>query len=144
MTAELDLAGLKAMLAEATPGDWAWRIEPQRYPECDDVDLPATVSGGGAHIAWLNERYDTNINQMNDKDAALIVAAKNKLPALIQRIEELEEAAREADEALDANERLLGAILKAIDTGRNEPLFIVRDYIVKRIREGALTPTKGR
>lgn len=141
MTAELDLAGLKAMLAEATPGDWEWRIEPQRYPECDDVDLPATVSGGGAHIAWLNERYDTNINQMNDKDAALIVAAKNKLPALIQRIEALEEALRVWGDESDLLTRLDDVSPDRWSSTERKRLFgflrLLRD-------QSHATPTKGR
>ena len=81
---------LRGLIAKATPGPWASRVEPQSYPECDDKDYPATISGGGKHIAFLQERYDANLAQVNDVDAALIVAAINHLPALLDRLEAAE------------------------------------------------------
>lgn len=130
MTAELDLAGLKAMLAEATAGEWA----AHRVPGHPDLSqIVATMPDGSKACVSCD---------ITDNDAPFVAAAKTAFPKLIQRIEELEEAVREADAALDANDRLLGSILKAIDTGRNEPLCIVRDLLVKRAR--TLTPNEGR
>jgi hypothetical protein len=106
MTDKIDVAGLRALLEKATPGPWESRIEPQRYPECDDVDLPVTISGNSQHIAWLNERYDADLNQVNDVDAALITAAVNALPALLD--------AAEATAALEGEVQRLRQVLSGI------------------------------
>jgi len=63
------------------------------------------------------------------KALPVVAQAMNALPHLLDRIALLEEAVREADGALDANDRLLKSVLAAIDTGRSEPLFIVRDQL---------------
>jgi hypothetical protein len=78
---------LRGLLARATPGPWESRIEPQRYPECDDADFPATINGAGQHIGFLPERYAADLEQVNGIDAELIVAAVNALPGLLDTIE---------------------------------------------------------
>lgn len=67
-----DLAYLRELLEAATEGPWSYTRCACGHPSCDQVLL--SISGAvGPHL----------------NDAALIVAAVNSLPALIEEIEKL-------------------------------------------------------
>ena len=76
----VDIEKLRALLAAATPGPWAYYddIRP-------DVRSAANRGGfmGAGHIATVS-RYDGNTN-----DAALIAGAVNALPELLDEVERL-------------------------------------------------------
>lgn len=76
----VDIEKLRALLAAATPGPWAYYddIRP-------DVRSAANRGGfmGAGHIATVS-RYDGNTN-----DAAFIAAAREALPELLDEVERL-------------------------------------------------------
>jgi len=110
MTVDLEKR-LEALLAEATPGPWTQKVEPERYPECDDADLPALIRApGGAVIAYLAERFGAHLERLNEADAALIVEAKNALPALLTQLREYR-TALEARPAMLEREALRPEVL---------------------------------
>lgn len=94
-----DLADLERLLAEATPGPWAW---------ADWFNVPAgqahisakkqtiegvTVTDGEFEIAPTKVvSFEEPLESQDIANAALIVAAVNALPDLIRRVRESEEA----------------------------------------------------
>lgn len=83
----VDVAGLRALLAGATPGPWR-HGSVERYHvfvPCADCMGPERV------ILRMNEHFP------HEADAALIVAAVNALPALLAAAEERDAAAEERD-----------------------------------------------
>ena len=88
------LADIEARAEAATPGPWTGKIEPQRYPECDDADLPGIVrSANGIEVAAVDERYGDGQNY--EADTAFIAHARSDIPALLAELKELR-AEREA------------------------------------------------
>lgn len=69
-------AELRQLLAEATPGPWETRVV--REPYTDPTPALVVPSRGG-HDPWWSLLFSDNA----DEDAALIVAAVNALPALL-------------------------------------------------------------
>lgn len=92
------------MNARFAPGPWAMKVEPQRYPECDDADLPAFVRDAtGRVIVVVNEEYR---HGDYEADAHLIAAAPDLYEAAEQarlligeagQKDELSEAARQSN-----------------------------------------------
>lgn len=72
MTPPLDLDGLEALLAKATPGPWA--ID-------NDEGVPFLTSAASRKHATL-ARYGVN-NENNDADFALIATLRNAAPQLL-------------------------------------------------------------
>jgi hypothetical protein len=119
MTAELDLAGLKAMLAEATPGPYDISSGLLRAIRGDravpmfevreiwwDPERPAPTvrhfSGKVQFRAGSQAAKIAHAFKMEGRNLRAVHAALSTLPALIQRIEALEEALRPFAEAADA------------------------------------------
>lgn len=82
-----------------------------------------------AHQTWVKVRYG---------DLRIILAAVDTLTNEAAPAGEVE---RECDAALAAKDRLLRAVLAAIDTGRSEPLFIVRDQLRNHLGDYANKPS---
>lgn len=98
MTAPLtpeQLADLRRLLEAATAGEWEAVID-------DDVAPWVRAHIGGAAVAVCEAAMR---DASSDADAALIVAMRNALPALL-------DAARERDEARAEVERLRGLLAK--------------------------------
>lgn len=96
MTAPTE-AELRRLLAEATPGPWhAWR-----HGEHSLYKGPGVEAGAGTYIC----ETATDGMGLGDADAALIVAAVNALPSLLDRMAALEEANGRLMKALMAYER---------------------------------------
>lgn len=76
-----DLDALAALLDKATPRPWS-------YTRRDDHDAPASIAAdSGQSTVAMCPRYGL---PMFARDAALIVAAVNALPALLAYVRELE------------------------------------------------------
>jgi hypothetical protein len=133
MTAELDLAGLKAMLAEATPGEW----KAHRVPGHADLSqIVATMPDGSKACVSC----DTT-----DNDAPFIAAVKNSLPKLIQRIEELEEALRQwkcpsCGGKGEYLQRGIGFPAEGVEV----PCKVCEGTLLHPLARAALTPNEGR
>jgi hypothetical protein len=91
MTDELRLDELERLEQAATPGPW-------ETSECDcDRACKVNISdadGYGIAMCWPYANIRTALKKdqcASQADAALIVAARNALPALIRRIRELEQ-----------------------------------------------------
>lgn len=94
-------ARLRRMLSNSTPGEWAlydsnsWRRIGLKA-EYREILWPCRTNDGIADFSGLNR----------EADLAILIAAKNDLPALLNRIEELEEANLAFNEQADnAEER---------------------------------------
>ena len=85
-----DRARLRELLGKATPGPW----------ECDDygVDFPGARYG---EVAYVLSKTRGRFEATSD-NAALIVAAVNALPALLDRIDALEAGLRSVIDAADS------------------------------------------
>ena len=86
---------IQARVDAATPGPWTGKIEPQRYPECDDADLPGIVrAASNIEIAAVDERYGNGQNY--EADTVFISASRTDVPNLLRTVAELrKEVARE-------------------------------------------------
>lgn len=110
-----DLDALAALLDKATPRPWS-------YTRRDDHDAPASIAAdSGQSAVAMCPRYGLS---MFARDAALIVAAVNALPALIARVRELEQWQRDmvekaAENSLDGY-RELAACAAAAENERDE------------------------
>ena len=83
-----EIAEIKARHEAATPGPWTGKIEPQRYPECDDADLPGIVRmSSGVEIACIDERYEDG--QDYEADTSFIAHARTDIPHLLQEVDAL-------------------------------------------------------
>jgi hypothetical protein len=76
---------LRALLAEATPGPWAWT----------ETGGPFALVMGPDGDELVHVRMNLGLGSNPDRDAALIAAAVNALPLYL----ELEDAARSAVDA---------------------------------------------
>lgn len=107
----IDIEELERLEREATPGPWR---QDAYYPQL--VAGMASVPGGVPYFA--------------PADAALIVAARNQLPALLARVRELEGQVRwfvehAADQRLDGY-RELGARAAAAENARDNAIRELR------------------
>jgi hypothetical protein len=139
---DLDLAGLKAMLAEATPGPWT---AIKGVEASDDMRCGvAAVRGDKAYlVATIENGAPGDVCDTEYANARLIVAAKTAFPALIQRIEELEEALKPFAEAADAFNDCEQHPNGCPDSAQAGELVDLTVGDFRRARS-ALTPTKGR
>lgn len=88
--AQVDVAELRGLLEAATPGPWACNEEPEGW-----MPHEGRVWATGMPHDLADEVADT----LDHRDAAFIAAARNALPALLDRLEAAE--ATEKDAARD-------------------------------------------
>lgn len=91
MTTTETIAKLRKLLAEATPGPW----ETDAWPRVDDVseDVHFIRGVGQQKNQWIAScpEADDGVQLLRNMDnAELIVAMRNELPALLDRLEKLE------------------------------------------------------
>jgi hypothetical protein len=91
---------LRALLAEATPGPWAWT----------ETGGPFALVMGPDGDELVHVRMNLGLGSNPDRDAALIAAAVNALPALL----DVAEAARDYL-AHDRDTNALAAALARLD-----------------------------
>ena len=114
MTQGFDIDDLERLLAAATPGEWVSEFDPM-----DDGDhatavcLPGKAGAIGTFLAYCQHNWneaDYSERRISWKEAtanaALIVAARNSLPAILTEIRELRELKERFSEAVDAYSRL--------------------------------------
>jgi hypothetical protein len=103
----LDINELRRLLAEATPGPWEYSPSDsycdcgkgcETPATCDDWYTACTASVPQAHTVDCGDYFG-----LSDNNAALIVAAVNALPALLDRIEKLEGALTKLLDRVDRN-----------------------------------------
>ena len=137
MTDKIDVAGLRGLVAKATPGPWdVWR---ERTDTRDDAvaELTAQVESAelfAGAVFLLNADGKcpalTGCGPTSEANAALIVAAVNALPALLEAAEanaglegEVERKLRErVEKALDRAENRLGHV--SIDAMEGDNLAV--------------------
>lgn len=74
----VDLAELERLSEAATPGGAKFEIASFRCGhECDDVDLPGSLSIGSVEIAQIHERYGGGATPFYEADGAFIAALWN-------------------------------------------------------------------
>lgn len=93
MSDGIDIAALRELLAKATPGPWDW-----------DGDGPAAVFALDADGA-----QDAHVADSSPLDAALICAARNAVPGLLDRIEALERSVEFYRNAADQQDMAVAA-----------------------------------
>ena len=86
---DLDLAELRRLLAEATPGPWLTADH-----QVDDSNVPRTIvrlsdDGGVLVDVGLNEIADCDFGENTKADVRLIAAAVNSLGPLLDELERL-------------------------------------------------------
>ena len=145
MTPPVDIAGLRALAEKATPGPWGLDGEPGGDLCTDDCEVGGFVDGRPVVLLRVNVRRGGMAN------AAFIAAARSAVPALCDRVEELErenaylraceealiEAKRQRDEKSyearrlsEENARLRAEVLEAkVD-------FATLAYVVNQIADG--------
>lgn len=113
--AELDIAGLRRLVGEATL--LPWRVIRREIPhflggfhvdrgivsELDHGQLkgPAPVIAPAVGIGHTKDSGAVSLVHMSETDAALIVAAVNSLPALLDRLEAADKVRQEITDYLD-------------------------------------------
>lgn len=98
MVDEKTIEELRALLAKATPGPWRLRLTDLERPDYAEID--GDRHGALATVVYRMEddkRFGKNSPE-NEANAALIVAAINALPALLDRLEKAEGELAEARE----------------------------------------------
>ncbi len=95
----IDIKAARALCEQATPGPWTagpwawWSTSDNAYVVCSD-------DGDGRHVASIDHDigadHDCPQFENNEADAAFIAASRALVPALLDRIEQLEEMMHEA------------------------------------------------
>lgn len=150
MTQGFDIDELERLLADATPGEWVSEFDPM-----DDGDhatavcLPGKAGAIGTFLAYCQHNWneaDYSERRISWKEAtanaALIVAARNSLPAILTEIRELRELKERFSEAVDAYSRLWSKRTPSRDEYNTHftPFILpAPDPLVEAIREMALT-----
>ena len=116
----MDTKELRELLEKATPGAWAYELNGPKesyWRPLLDFYRPLETGNERAVTGWPEGRLC-----IAEPDAALIVAAVNNLPALLDRIEALEEAVTVTTDALEKafchDETSADALLQEIKEGR--------------------------
>lgn len=78
---------LRELLAKATPGPWVKRSHDGYMPDWCGIVEPVEVAGADGHVVANNETYYPA--EISLENAALIVAAINALPELLDRSDRL-------------------------------------------------------
>lgn len=97
MTTTFDIDEIERLLAAATPGEWKTEYDPIGDDDhATAICLPRKVGGFGTFLAscqhnWNDAAYDERRISWKEAtaNAALIVAARNSLPAMITELREL-------------------------------------------------------
>lgn len=88
---KVDVEGMRKVAEAASKGPWAGRIVPERYPECDDADLPFIVFDADDQVVvYLPERYRGPANQHEVDGEFIATFDPPAVLAMLARIEELE------------------------------------------------------
>jgi hypothetical protein len=94
----VDISKLRALLEAATPRPW------RHEPSAAENNRAAYVEGvNGRNVASTDTFYDCSILDMSNADAALICAAVNALPGLLDEVERLRARLNPTIEQHDAN-----------------------------------------
>jgi len=123
-TAPLDLAALRRLCEEATPGPWDhFRLEdPSPVALAAYVTATAAMGSGEFYIVGCDKpdgRADVchaGNGPTSAQNAAFIAAARTALPALLDRVERAERASEEHDADLEGERDRLRASLTAAES----------------------------
>jgi hypothetical protein len=90
---KLDTKAIRARVDAATPGEWRWRLSPI-WSEAEALDrgyISLEAGTGTVLQEWARHADDAGLS-VTAQDMAFIAAARTDVPALCDRVEQLERA----------------------------------------------------
>lgn len=119
-----DIAAIRARAAAATPGPWRWYLGSlMNETDSSGQGFPLDIYPDSEDVVSARDHSGDEVSlRVADADAAFIAAARTDIPALCDRIDELEAALARAERVARAARSYFAARRECVST------FLVEDW----------------